>query len=113
MKAQYPIGYQAYSGEDEDGYGNTVDEWEDSVTRMIFGANRPESSEDITLGPDRVVISRRLLIPPKQTWHPRDRVTLPDEPGYVYEVEGVDGDARRNPFGWNPGGTITVRRTDG
>ncbi|AZS11765.1 head-to-tail stopper [Gordonia phage Nina] len=113
MRALYPIGYEAYTGEGEDGYGNTVDSWAPSVQRKIYGANSPESSEDLSQGPNRVVITRVLLIPKNSTWTPRDRVTLPDEPGFMYEVEGVAGDARRNPYRWNPGGTITVRRVDG
>ncbi|MFT4396914.1 hypothetical protein ACLTEW_18455 [Gordonia lacunae] len=112
MNARYRIGYQAYPGVVEGDYGNTEDTWADSIERRIYGANGPESSEDITEGPNRVIITRVLLIPPGQTWHPRDKVTLPDEPGYTYEVEGVAAEGNRNPYAWNPGGTIVVRRVD-
>lgn len=113
MRALYPIGYEVYTGEGSDGYGNTEDSWAPSVERKIYGANTPVSSEDISSGPNRLVVTRLLLIPKNQSWTPRDRVTLPDEPGFTYEVEGVAGDGRRNPYRWNPGGTVTVRRVDG
>ncbi|WKW85136.1 head-to-tail stopper [Gordonia phage Horseradish] len=113
MKARYPISYEVYTGEGQDGYGNTEDSWAPSVPRKIYGANQPVSNEDVTAGPNRLVVTRVLLIPKNQTWNPRDRVTLPDEPGFTYQVEGVAGDGRRNPYRWNPGGTVTVRRVDG
>lgn len=113
MKARYPVGYQAFVPDGKDEYNNEIEEWLPIVERLIFGANGPESSEDVVAGPNRVVITRVLLIPPRQLWSPRDRVVLPDEPGFTYEVEGVVSDAKRNPFKWNPGGHIVVRRVDG
>ncbi|UVK62926.1 head-to-tail stopper [Gordonia phage Hexbug] len=112
MPGTYPITFLEYNGEGHDAYNNTVDGWAEGVDRMIFGANSPETSEDPAAGPDRTVITRKLLIPPGQRYNPRDRVVLADEPGFTYEVEGTSSDGH-NPYGWNPGGTVTVRRVDG
>lgn len=113
MRARYPILFAAYRSDEIDAYGNDVDAWDDPIERKIFGANAPETSEDITQGPNRLVITRTLLIPRNQAYSPRDRITLPDEEGFTYEVEGAQNSRSRNPFVWNPGGTLVVRRTDG
>ncbi|QCW22015.1 head-to-tail stopper [Gordonia phage Yakult] len=111
-RAAYPITYLEYQVGGTDEYNNDVDTWAEGVERMIFGANDPETSEDPSAGPNRTIITRKLLIPPGQTYSPRDRVVLADEPGFQYEVEGTNSDGH-NPYGWNPGGTVIVRRTDG
>ncbi|UJQ86178.1 head-to-tail stopper [Gordonia phage GiKK] len=112
MPGAYPITYLEYSGDGRDQYNNTIDTWAEGVERKIYGANDPETSEDSAAGPDRTVITRKLLIPPGQRYAPRDRVVLADEPGHTYEVEGTNSDGH-NPYGWNPGGTVIVRRVDG
>ncbi|AWY05193.1 head-to-tail stopper [Gordonia phage Margaret] len=112
MPGTYPIRHLVYVPDGKDEYNNDIDTWEDGVFRMIYGANDPETSEDPTAGPNRTIITRKLLIPPGQKYNPRDRVELADEPGFQYEVEGTSSDGH-NPYGWNPGGTVIVRRVDG
>lgn len=113
MRASYPIKRWAYEGGGLDDYGSEIERWSETAENLlIFGANKAEVEEDAE-SPAFLVITRRLLIPAKQNWNPRDRVELPDEPGFLYEVEGVQMDSARNPFGWNPGGTLLIRRTDG
>ncbi|WP_336819504.1 hypothetical protein [Gordonia sp. MMO-8] len=97
---------------DEDDYGNVVQWWDEAVTRYIYGANSPVSSEDPTRGTSFLIVTRVLLLPKTFALSPFDKITLPDEPGYEYSVEGVQSEGTRNPFGWNPGGTVTVRRVD-
>ncbi len=111
MRARYPIGYMACHT-DEDDYGNVVQWWDEAVTRYIYGANSPVSSEDPTRGTSFLIVTRVLLLPKTFALSPFDKITLPDEPGYEYSVEGVQSEGTRNPFGWNPGGTVTVRRVD-
>lgn len=108
---EYPIGYLAcHTGEDD--YGNVVQGWDEAETLYIHGANSPISSENPTRGASFSIVTRVMHLPKTFALSPFDKITLRDEPGYEYSVEGVQSQGTRNPFGWDPGGTVTVRRVD-
>ena len=114
LRARYPILLYAFqSGKGVDGYRNEVESWSPGVRRLIFGVNIADTDESPAEGYNRLTVDRVLLVPRSVVIASRDRVEFPDEPGILYEVIGIQSNADRNPFGWNPGSTVKVRRIDG
>lgn len=110
---RYAVYWHSYAGVGFDAYQNEVERWNSPQKRMIFGINLPDSTEPLGDGRNRMVVDRILLVPPNFSCQEKDRVELTDEPTILYEVIGVQASAHRNPFGWNPGGTVMIRRVDG
>lgn len=115
MRKRYVVKWEKFDAEGKDDYGNDIEHWADPVDRKIIGIDFPDSSEPIEAGHNRLVVDRVLLVGKAfaREVGERDRITLPDEPDVTYEVQGIPADARANPFGWNPGGHIYIRRVDG
>lgn len=115
MKARHPVKHLPYTGVGSDDYNNEVETWGDPIDRKCYGFNFPDSSEPITEGHNRLVVDRVMLTP--KGWvdqvTDQDRFINPDEPDTLYQVEGVPGSAKYNPFGWHPGGVVLLRRVDG
>lgn len=109
--ARYSIVIQRYNGTEQDDYGNETETWAAPVEARIYGVNFPKSSEPSQEGGhNRLIVDRVLLVPPSFVCDERDRIQLSDG---LYEVVGVVEKADRNPFNWNPGGHVNVRRVDG
>lgn len=112
--ARYPILWKKYTGTGKDDYNNEIETWAPAVRVLIYGINFPKSSEPIREGGhNRLIVDRVLLTPPSFACGEKDRIELLNEPGHDYEVVGVQGKSDRNPFRWNPGGNVNVRRVDG
>ena len=113
LRPRYPVTWKAFIGAGQDDYGNDVEQWADGVTVRVYGVNFPTSSEEIAAGHNRLVVDRVMLVPPDFRCGERDRFQFSAEPDHDYEVVGVPERADRNPFGWNPGGKVNLRRVDG
>ncbi|WNN95739.1 head-to-tail stopper [Gordonia phage Fribs8] len=116
MKARVPVIHQPFIGVGQDDYNNEVEQWQEpGIDRKCYGFNFPDSQEPLTEGHNRLVVDRIMLVP--KSWigsvTDRDRFINPDEPDNLYQVEGVPGSAKYNPFRWNPGGVVLLRRVDG
>lgn len=112
MRARYPIEYMPFDGVGSDSYGNAIESWDDPETRMVYGVNYPASDEPTEAGHNRLVVDATLLVPANFVANERDRVRLLRD-GKTYEVIGTPETAEGNPFRWNPGGRLNLRRVDG
>ena len=111
---RYPVLLQRFQPGSTDDYGNEIESWAPAVRLLIYGVNLPNSSEPVReAGHNRLIVDRVLLVPPSFSCDERDRVVLLDEPDFTYEVVGVQAKANKNPFRWNPGGHVNIRRVDG
>ena len=114
MKRQYVIRVQRFAGSAQlDNYNNEIESWGDPVDDTVLGCSRATTEERSEDGHNRLVVVRTLLTRTDSFYNERDRFILPDEPDAVYEVDGIHVRADRNPFGWNPGGQLVIRRVDG
>lgn len=115
MSSEFPllftVGQRVWSatGQDDD-HGNAVAGWADPVEKRVYGWGAPGGAEPKLAGHDRVVVQVELLVPPAFECSPRDRMVLD---GLEYDVIGPVEAYDHNPFGWNPGGVINLRRVEG
>lgn len=101
-----------YIGSQDDGYGGVRDEWGTGREEKAYGVNLPSSDEPLEAGHNRLVVDYKLLVPPSFRCNEKDHVQIVGYEG-TFQVEGVVAMADRNPFGWNPGGHVKLRRIDG
>ncbi len=94
-----------------DDFGNTVRSWSDWSVHVVYGWGAPTTEEPVYAGHDRELVEVLLLVPPEfpHVGH-RDQVKLDGE---VFEAIGSSQMFTANPFGWNPGGTVNLRRVVG
>lgn len=113
IRPRYKVFRAAFTGTVQDDYGNTTEAWADPEEEKVFGISFPQSEEFWGEGPNRIVIESVLLVPRDYPAQEKDRFYLPRYPGKTYEAVGIVEDAEGNPFGWNPGGRIKLRRVHG
>ncbi|MGW4718874.1 hypothetical protein [Nocardia sp. NPDC004260] len=78
----------------------------------VYGWETPKSLEPHERGHDaRMTETVKLFAPPSFTPGPGDVIDIPDLA--QFEVVGVPETAAGNPFGWNPGSTINLRKITG
>lgn len=78
----------------------------------VIGWETPKSAEPHTTGHvARVDLTVKLFVLPEFKPSPRDLIDIPGI-GQC-EVIGLPETAEGNPFGWNPGSTINLRRVMG
>jgi hypothetical protein len=114
----HTIGVHEWSGTGEDAHGNPVDVYtppldQPGTQHAVIGWQVPASDEPIVAGHDRVVVDVELGVPPGFTMSPRAVVDLPYGPEGRFQVVGEIRTAEGNPFLWNPGGIVNLRRIDG
>lgn len=86
---------------------------EPGAEALVIGWAVPSSTEPAVAGHDRVAVDVVLGVPPGFTLGAHDVVDLPYGPLGQYEVVGEVRGAEGNPFGWNPGGEVGLRRVEG
>lgn len=117
----FTVGHRVYSGDGEDANGNTVEVWAPPVAKKVYGWGAPQTSEPKLAGHDRDVVETELLVPPGFQCAAKDRMILdfnPDVPwvedlNLEHPVIGSPEMFDHNPFGWDPGGIINLKRTNG
>ena len=112
------IGVHRRSDGDEDEHGNPVVVYTPPLDApgteaAVIGWAVPSSTEPAVAGHERVAVDVLLGVPPGFVLGPHDVVDLPYGPAGQYEVVGEVRSAEGNPFGWNPGGEVSLRRLDG
>lgn len=112
MEADKTISHASYTGsQSTDGYP-TADQFGTAVDRPVYGWY-PLSSQLDTTGEyvRRVTQSTVVLVPDASPYSPRDKVLLPGDANgwFVTDVN----DYTTGPFGYQPGGTITVEQVTG
>jgi len=118
LKPRYPVVYLKFNGSGQDDYGNDIESWAEGVDKMVYGVRFPVTTEPMEAGHNRLVVDCVLLIPNSFSGvDERDRFKLPRLPGrdpdQLYEVIGLAETADGNPFGWHPGGRLSLRRING
>lgn len=100
---------------DEGGFdelGDPIEQYADWVTGLpVYGWSPPDSSEPKLAGHEREVVDLELYVPPSfpEVTH-RDQVRIRGEVfAAVGSIERLDG----NPFIWNPGGVVNLRKVVG
>lgn len=93
-----------------DAHGNPIEGWSDPEPVRIYGWEVPRTAEPLRAGHDRVVVDLSMFVPPGFEVSAHDRV---DIKGRTYEVVGEFEDASNGPFGFDPGGTVQLRRVEG
>lgn len=117
MAGSFPLLFSvwrfAFDSTAVDDLGNTVAGYGDPVQLKVYGWGAPQTAEpaDATAAA-RELIDVALLVPPGFPARARDRFTL-DDPAALYEVVGDPQMSDHNPFGWNPGGVLNLRRVAG
>lgn len=107
---RFTVGHRVWAGGVEDAWGNTVSGWADPVEKRVYGWGAPATSEPKVAGHNRDVVELELLVPPGFECSPHDRMVLDS---LEYEVIGGVEMFDHNPFGWNPGGIVNLRRVSG
>lgn len=122
MSSDFPtphtIGVHVYSSGGRDDRNNEIAVWtppldEPGTEAAVIGWAVPSSTEPAVAGHDRVVVDVMLGVPPGVVLTAHDVVDLPYGPAGQYEVVGEVRTADGNPFGWNPGGEVGLRRVEG
>ncbi|MGO3325318.1 hypothetical protein [Gordonia sp. (in: high G+C Gram-positive bacteria)] len=106
----FSVGHRVYNGSGEDAHGNPVESWATPVVREVYGWGSPQTSEPKLAGHDREIVEVELLVPPGFSCSARDRMVLD---GVEFEVIGGPEMFDHNPFGWNPGGIVNLKKVDG
>mgnify|MGYP001439631734 CR=1 FL=1 len=115
----HTVGHREYlASATEDAHGNPIATWAPPVTRRVYGWGAPTTSEPKLAGYTREVVEIELLVPPGYSSSHRDRVILDfDEESWTedagipeHEVIGGPEMYDHNPFGWNPGGVVNLRK---
>lgn len=111
MNTSYTISHAAYTGStDSDGYP-TADSYATPVDRQVFGwypgSSQLDDSSDYTR---RIVQSVVVMAPDTSPYSPRDKIAL--SVGDEWFVTDVN-DYTTGPFGYRPGGTITIEQVSG
>lgn len=107
---RHTVGHRAYNAGVVDEYGNDTEGWSAAVTKAVYGWGAPNTDEPKLAGHDRDTVSIELLVPPGFVCGARDRMILD---GLEYEVIGDPETYDHNPFTWNPGGVVNLRRVNG
>ncbi|UQE73843.1 hypothetical protein MYK68_14000 [Gordonia sp. PP30] len=111
LPARYVIEVRELIDGPLDDFGDAGQMWSEWAPHRIIGWGVPATAEPKTAGHDRVVVDLELYVP---TTFPalshRGQVRLG---GAVYDVVGEPERCDGNPFGWNPGGTLNLRRVVG
>ncbi|WP_078344594.1 hypothetical protein [Mycobacteroides chelonae] len=102
--------HEAFIPDAKDAHGDAIDKWAPAVPRPIYGAGPDMSNEPKIVGHERVIVDMVMLVPPDQTYGPRDRETIG---GNVYECVGFPESTEFNPFGKHFGAVVNLRRVTG
>lgn len=113
MEANYVLHHSKYVGStDADGYP-TGDEYDEPVSRTVFGWYPLSSQLSMTGDYDRrVVTSKVIMVPDVSPYSPRDKVVLPDSDTEYWVSEDVR-DYTTGPFGYRPGGEVVIEVATG
>lgn len=103
----FTVGHRVWSEGAENDLGEVASGWGDPIARPVYGWGAPAGDEPKIVGEERVTADVELLVPPGFECSPRDRMVLD---GVEYEVIGAPEMYDHNPFGWNPGGVVNLRR---
>lgn len=107
---------EAYSeGPDTEPRGGPVKHWAPPVEQWAIAIGPLTLDDPLVEGHDRLVLTRKLYVPPEFRAGHRDRVTLPEplrEP-LLYEVVGYPDDYTLGPGPEAPGLVVTIRRIEG
>jgi hypothetical protein len=106
----FTVSHRAFIPDAEDAHGNAIDKWAPAIERAIYGAGPATYSDPGIVGHDRVIVDVTLLVPPGQTYGPRDRVTLGAS---TFECIGYLESTEYNPFGTHFGAVVNLRRVEG
>lgn len=107
----FSVGHRVWSEDGSyDDHGNPAEDWSAPVVKAVYGWGAPNGDEPKMAGHDRVTVQVELLVPPGFVCSPRDRILLD---GVEHEVIGPVESYDHNPFGWNPGGVVNLRRVEG
>ena len=117
---RYWVGHRSRMSSGTDALGNTTSQWAEPEPRRVYGWGAPHGTEPKTVGHDRDVVEIELLVPPDYISQPGDRVVLdfdvasydPDT-AVEYDVIGAAEMYTANPFGFDPGGVVNLRRVNG
>lgn len=113
----FTVGHKPYLGGVENDFGNEVPTWGPAVDVKVMGWGAPDTTEP---GPNnsvdgsgsqaRQMIDVVLYVAPGFQSSGLDRFVLD---GVLYEAFGDVRQYDHNPFGWNPGGVVNLRRVEG
>ncbi|GGF39094.1 hypothetical protein [Williamsia phyllosphaerae] len=103
----FTVEHLSYSDGVDNGWGDPTEGWSDPIVKPVYGWGAPGGNEPKLAGDDRVLVDTELLVPPGFECSPRDRMVLD---GDEFEVVGPVQRYDHNPFGWNPGGVVSLRR---
>lgn len=94
-----------------DSFGEPAEVWGPWDEHPVYGWGAPNTIEPKLAGHDREVVDIELYVPPgfPPVGH-RDQVRLD---GTVYTAEGSTESYDHNPFGWDPGGLVNLRKVKG
>lgn len=106
----FTVGHRVFQPGATNAHGDPVESWAPAVDRKVYGWSSPDTSEPKLAGHDRDVVEVELLVPSGFSCGPRDRMVLD---GVVFEVIGEPEMSDHNPFGWNPGGVVNLRKVSG
>lgn len=109
IQARRVVTVHRHSAGETDAHGNPVDSWVPDQAR-VYGWEVPRTAEPLRAGHDRVVVDLSMFVPPGFEVSAHDRVEIN---GLTYEVVGEFEDAGNGPFGFDPGGTVQLRRVEG
>lgn len=109
MRAVYTVEVRRHSLGLKDLHGNAREGWSDPEPLKVYGWSPNGSQEP---GTDRADVTTGLVLylPAEAVLGPHDRVLVE---GDEYEVEGRVADFGFGPFGFRPGKTVTLSRTEG
>lgn len=111
----YTVEVLQYLESARDAHGNPVESWADpGLVQSVYGWAPPQDSKEVkepdTPGRSAVYSELDLYVPPGFVCGPHDRVRLN---GRVYDVIGELSDYTFGPFGFKPGGRISLKRVVG
>jgi hypothetical protein len=109
MRAVYTVSVRRYAAGAKDAHGNPVASHGSPEPLQVYGV-APKGSQEP--GADRLAVSTglMLLMPPEAVLGPHDLVIVD---GDEWEIEGEVADYTRGPFGFRPGKTVALKRTEG
>src|SRR5690606_34434598 len=95
----------------EDDMGVPTEGWSDWAPHKVYGWGAPQTAEPKLAGHDRQVVEIEVLVPPDfPALSHRAQARLD---GGVFDVLGSVERYDHNPFGWDPGGVLNLKRVEG
>jgi hypothetical protein len=105
-----PIGWRYWYSGGTDGFNNTIDLWQDPVTRLVIGWESVRVMDRDGVHAVEDTDKLKLLVPSNFEWNKQDLADIPGRGSY--QIVGLD-DSSEGFHNWRPGVVLRLELSEG